>query len=135
MSKQTSPLVAITFGMVATCVNGIYQHSTTDHVSFTVNDKYIDYDITETCDEETGACETDITSRYIVEARHLDGEHETFENTMALLSGKFRTSWSLQKEFRVGERYDARVYGYDIPWIGKYRNIVSAEHVPRAQYQ
>jgi hypothetical protein len=48
---------------------------------------------------------------------------EVFENTDSLLYWKFNSS-DLYGELKEGETYTVRVYGWRIPFLSNYRNII-----------
>ena len=50
-------------------------------------------------------------------------EEEVFENSDAIWYGKFDSS-DFYKDIRKGESYEFKVYGWRIPFLSKYRNIV-----------
>lgn len=53
---------------------------------------------------------------------------ETFENTDCFIWFKFNSS-DLQGKLKKGVEYEAKVYGWRIPFLSAYRNIVKAEKV------
>lgn len=63
----------------------------------------------------------DIDSKYLVFT-----DVETFENTDCLLRGKFNSS-DVQGRFKAGQTYTAVVYGYRIPFMSMYRNILRVQ--------
>lgn len=77
------------------------QLGTVDHVSVTV----------------TGS--ERVTSKYLVFAKG-----ETFQNTDAMFHGKWNSS-DLHGKIQPGE-WNMKVYGYRIPLLSTYRNIVEA---------
>lgn len=60
----------------------------------------------------------DISSKYLVFA-----EEETFENTDCLWAGKFRSS-DLHGALGRPGNYTLLVYGWRIPFLSQYRNII-----------
>ena len=48
---------------------------------------------------------------------------ETFENTDAILFGKFNSS-DLQGKLRIDSTYTVTVVGWRIPFLSSYRNII-----------
>ena len=58
------------------------------------------------------------TSKYLVFT-----ETETFENTDCFAMGKFRSS-DIQGRLKPGETYTVDVYGWRVPFLSAYRNIV-----------
>ncbi|MBB76556.1 MAG: hypothetical protein CMJ75_18785 [Planctomycetaceae bacterium] len=70
----------------------------------------------------TGSGES-ITSKYLVFT-----ETETFENTDVLILGKFDSS-DVQGSIQPGETYRLRVYGWRVPFLSWYRNIIEGNRV------
>lgn len=66
------------------------------------------------------------SSRYLIFTETEDGTVEVFENTDALWFGKFNSS-DVQGQLRVDETYRLRVYGWRVPLLSMYRNIIDAE--------
>lgn len=85
---------------------------TSDTTTFTVTDKER---IT------TNNNNNNISSKYLVFTNS-----ETFENTDCFVYFKFDSS-DLQSKIRRGRTYKAHVYGWRIPFLSSYRNIVSVE--------
>jgi len=91
----------------------LYQHTTVEEdVNFTVTAKE--------------SIEKNSNSKYLVTTKNSEGEIEVFENTDAWLSGKFAAS-DVQGLFEEGCEYKADVYGWRVPALSMYRNIVSVE--------
>ena len=107
-------VLAATFG-----VNAAYQYGTKEDVTFTVEK------LTEKRHGET--------EKYLVGANHTNGQDEVFENTDAWLSGKFNSSDVQLSELEVGKTYNAAVYGWRVPFLSWYRNIVEVEEVAGQQ--
>lgn len=82
----------------------IYQRATVDFIEFTVNSKE--------------RVTTDRNSKYLVFT-----DTETLENTDALFHLKYNSS-DIYSELQIGETYKAKVYGWRIPFLSRYRNIV-----------
>lgn len=101
-------------------VNALYQHGTKEDVTFTVTDKER---VTESSTDSEGNSTT--TSHYRIYTESPDGEINVYKNTDAWLSGKFASS-NLHGYLREGCDYDATTYGWRIPLISMYPNIVSA---------
>lgn len=62
-----------------------------------------------------------MSSKYLVFT-----EHEVFENTDAFLALKFNSS-DIQGQIGVGETCTLRVYGWRVPFLSMYRNILEAD--------
>jgi hypothetical protein len=60
----------------------------------------------------------DLTAKYLVFT-----ETETFQNTDCLIRFKFNAS-DLQGSLKRGETYEVLVYGWRIPFLSVYRNLV-----------
>jgi len=63
----------------------------------------------------------DDKSRYLIFC-----EDEVLENTDSLLYLKFNSS-DLYKDMKEGNEYSVKVYGWRIPFLSTYRNIVDFE--------
>lgn len=100
--------------------NALYQYGTKGDVTIKVTGKERIV---------TGSGDT-TSSKYLVWGTHENGRVETFENTDAWLQGKFSSS-DLQGKLNEGETYDAKVYGWRIPFLSQYRNIVTATPAPQ----
>lgn len=103
--------------VLGSCSAG-YQYGTRDNVTFTVTDK----------DRIVTGSGEDTSSKYLVWTENSTGKDEVFENIDAWLSGKFASS-DVQGQLKVGKEYNAVVYGWRIPLISQYRNIVSVKPV------
>lgn len=89
---------------------GMYQYGTVeDGVNITVTEK-----------ERVNKYED---SKYLVFT-----DSETFQNSDAIFHGKFNSS-DLYGQLKVGQTYKAKVFGWRVPFLSMYRNIVSAEQV------
>ena len=55
-------------------------------------------------------------------------DEEIFQNTDCLMHWKFDSS-DLYGKLKVGESYEAEVYGWRIHWMSKYRNIISIKRL------
>lgn len=115
MSRNNSPnpliFVAICVVLLAVvCVPGaIFAHTTVDNVSFQVSDlERI----------STGSGDT-LSHKYLV----FTNVGETFENTDSWWHLKFGSS-DIQGRLTVGETYNAKVYGWRVPFLSWYRNII-----------
>ena len=63
------------------------------------------------------------TAKYLVFT-----DKETFENTDCFIWFKFNSS-DLQGKLERGKKYKAKVYGWRIPFLSVYRNIVKAKEI------
>jgi len=64
------------------------------------------------------------SSKYLI----YTNEGEVFENTDALFHGKWDSA-DLYGHLDEGSRYEVTVYGWRIPFLSTYRNIIEAEQV------
>ncbi len=103
-------LLLMPFGCTA-----LYQHGTAETVRITVKDK-------ERVTYSTGSGENKgVKSKYLIFT-----ETETFENVDAWFSGKFASS-DLYGKLDKGQSYTIRAYGWRVPFLSWYRNIVRIE--------
>ena len=116
-ARTKDRLAVFATGLLACCVVGgcvSFPHLTKDTATFKVVSK-------ERIVESRGE---GVSSKYLV---FTDGE--VFKNTDCLVLWKFGSS-DLQGELREGKTYRAEVYGWRIPFLSWYRNIVTASEVP-----
>lgn len=100
-------------------VTGIaFPYLTQDTVTLTVTDKGIYSDIQ--CDDH-GDCDT-----YVNHLIYTD--LETLENNDNILLWKFGSS-ELYGKIQKGRAYNFKVYGWRIPILGMYRNVISFSEV------
>ena len=55
---------------------------------------------------------------------------EVLSNTDSLVHGKFNSS-TIYGELEKGNKYKANVYGWRVPFLSMYRNIISTEKVDK----
>ena len=89
-----------------------FPYWTSDTVTFTVADK--ERIVTKSGDS--------VSSKYLIFT-----ELETFENSDCLVMFKFSSS-DLQGKLKKGNIYTAKVYGWRVPFLSMYRNIVSVKY-------
>ena len=82
-----------------------FQHGTEETVTITVKDKQ--------------RITTGTKSKYII-----FGEKESFENTDSFFHSKYNSS-DIYKQFQKGCTYEVSVYGWRVPYLSAYRNIVT----------
>lgn len=110
--KDSLKITGIIFLLLSPIIlNFVYQNGTTETLTITVKDKER---ITYSVDKST-------KSKYLIFT-----ESETFENTDAWFSGKFSSS-DLYGKLNKGESYTVKVYGFRVPFLSWYRNIVRIE--------
>lgn len=110
--KDSLKITGIIFLLLSPIIlSFLYQQGTIDTVNITVTDK----------ERVTYSVDKSTKSKYLIFT-----ESETFENVDAWLSGKF-TSSDLYGKLNKGESYTVKVYGWRIPFLSWYRNIVRIE--------
>ena len=62
-------------------------------------------------------------SKYLVFGEDVNGSSLVFENTDSLFYGKWNSS-NIQGQFKEGNTYTIKVYGYRIPFLSMYENII-----------
>ena len=63
------------------------------------------------------------SSYYLVFAKEPDGIVKVFKNSDELLLGKFDSS-NIQAGLEIGGTYDVDVYGFRVPFLSMYENII-----------
>ncbi len=63
-------------------------------------------------------------SKYLIFTETTDGQVRVFENTDSMLKGKFNSS-DMYAAIKEGETYTFTVYGYRIPILSMYENIIT----------
>ena len=63
------------------------------------------------------------SSYYLVFTKELDGDVKVFKKSDELLIGKFGSS-NIQAGMEIGGTYDVDVYGFRVPFLSWYENIV-----------
>lgn len=66
------------------------------------------------------------SSKYLIFGKDQNGAVLVFQNSDALLRGKFNSS-TIQGTLEEGKTYDVVVVGYRIPLFSSYENIISFE--------
>jgi len=69
------------------------------------------------------------SSRYLIFTELNDGTAKVFENTDSLLEGKFNSS-DVYGEIKEEKTYRFDTYGWRIPFLSWYENIVKAKEIP-----
>ena len=62
-------------------------------------------------------------SYYLIFTKGLDGDVMVFKNSDELLLGKFDSS-NIQAGLEIGGTYDVEVYGFRVPFLSCYENII-----------
>ena len=111
--EYTGLAMIVMFVLLLVVWTPYYNYGTDEITTFTVTGKER---IVESKGQST-------TSKYLVFT-----ENETFENTDSLLHFKFDSS-EVYGQLEEGETYSAKVYGFRVPFLSMYRNIVFVEEV------
>lgn len=101
-------LIVIALAATLLSLPALYNYGTTDQVSITVTEK-----------ERVTSSGENTWSRYLI----FTEEGETFQNTDTLFRLKFNSS-DVYGSLKTGQSYDCTVYGWRIPFLSVYRNIV-----------
>lgn len=88
-----------------------YQYGTVEHYVVTIEEK----------ERIVTGSGKDMSSKYLVFT-----DKKVFQNTDALFHLKFSSS-DLQGRLKVGRTYKLKTYGWRIPFLSTYENIVSIE--------
>ncbi|MBI4158703.1 DUF1523 family protein [Candidatus Woesearchaeota archaeon] len=72
--------------------------------------------------------EDEISSKYLVFTKLPNGRIRVFENTDSWIELKFNSS-DVYGQIRVGRTYDLGTYGWRIPILSKYENILRVREV------
>lgn len=68
------------------------------------------------------------SSKYLIFGELENGEVRVFQNTDSLIRGKFNSS-DIYASIKVGKKYKFKVYGFRIPFLSKYENIINIKKV------
>lgn len=68
----------------------------------------------------------DKSDKYLIFTQSKDGKTIVFENTDSLIEGKFDAS-DMYGQLKVNSKYDLQAYGWRIPFLSMYENIVKAK--------
>jgi hypothetical protein len=71
---------------------------------------------------------SDDSSKYLIFGDSKTEEGLVFENTDALLRGKFNSS-NIYSKLKVGNTYEITVVGYRVPFLSWYENIIDIQEV------
>lgn len=62
-------------------------------------------------------------NKYLVWVKTDDGQKRVLENTDSILEGKYKSS-ELYGNLKKGKKYKIKTYGWRIPFMDRYENIV-----------
>lgn len=110
MLKKITRVLVIIFS-VWVVLSILYIVVATDHITITVDSK-------ERITDKDGDA---VTSKYMIFT-----EEEVFENTDAPIMFKFNSS-DLYNKLKVDSTYNVKVYGFRIPFLSQYRNIIKID--------
>ena len=94
-------------------LSAAYQYKTITYTNVTIESKER---------ISTGSGDT-LSHKYLI-----FGESSVFENTDALLHGKFDSS-TMQAKIKVGNKYRVKTYGWRVPFLSWYKNIIEVEEL------
>lgn len=97
-------LTVVLLVLVTPITSALIAHKTVDHIEITVEDKE------RVVGKKSG--------RYLIFT-----ESEVFENTDSFWHWKFDSS-DVYRDLEEGETYEVKVYGFRVPFLSWYRNIV-----------
>jgi len=106
-------LLGVLIVLGGTSIKAVFQHTTVEHYKVTITDK-------ERISVGSGE---DLSHKYLV---FTDGR--VFENTDTLFHWKWNSS-TVQSELEEGKQYSIKTYGWRVPFLSWYENIVSVEAI------
>jgi hypothetical protein len=112
--KNSSVIIYIGVGILFICLlcsSALYAHLTVENITIKISDKERIV---------TGSGDS-LSSKFLV---YCDGE--VLENSDSLWHWKFNSS-DIQGELKKDKTYYAKVYGWRVPFLSWYRNIVKIE--------
>lgn len=107
--KYIITTLVIIFICILLAIPAIIAYSTDEYVKITIKEK----------ERITDGSGQNMVSKYLV---FTDGE--VFENTDSVWYWKWNSS-DVYNELAQGKEYTARVYGYRVPFLSWYRNIIT----------
>jgi hypothetical protein len=118
MYQRKTPITVFFVGFVAIVlilsVIGFYQLGTVGSVIFKVTDKNI-----KTSSDGDG----NVSSKYLIFT-----DKGVFENTDAVFHAKWNSS-DVYSQLSVGKSFKCKVYGFRVPLLSWYKNIVSCSNI------
>ena len=69
----------------------------------------------------------DKSDKYLIFTKTENGETRVFENTDSLIEMKFNSS-DVYAELEIGKEYTIKTYGYRIPMMSSYENIIEVKN-------
>ena len=102
------PILAIII-IIASIIGGISIYNNTSEYTITITDKERIY--------------SDGDSKYLIFGEDANGTSLVFENTDSFFHGKWNSS-NIQGQLKEGNTYTIKVYGYRIPMLSMYENII-----------
>jgi hypothetical protein len=103
----------------------VIPYFTQDSVILTVTDKTATTQISSDCDKD--GCSTSSYIDYMIYS-----DNETLENIDNIFIWKFDSS-DIYGKIDMGDTYKFRVYGWRIPILGMYRNVISVQTLSDAK--
>lgn len=105
-------IVLATLIVIGSIIGGISLYTHTSEYTITITDKERIYQAEE--------------SKYLVFGEDANGTSLVFENTDSLFHGKWNSS-NIQGQLKEGNTYTIKVYGYRIPILSMYENIIEVK--------
>jgi hypothetical protein len=113
--KLALPKGLIVFGMVAIIGSLIIlPHISRKTYTVTIVDKQVK--------------RNDDSDKYLIYSQLNNGETRVFEDTDTLLEGKFNSS-DIYGELKINKEYEVQVYGWRIPFLSSYENIIKVKDI------
>jgi len=110
---QVTLILGILIVLGSASIKAVFQHTTVEYYEVTITDK-------ERISIGSGE---DLSHKYLV---FTDGR--VFENTDTLFHWKWDSS-TVQSELEKGKQYSIKTYGWRVPFLSWYENIVSVEAI------
>ncbi len=98
-------MAIIIIGAIILVVNVFYQYGTVNTIDFIAVNK------------------ERIETKYLIFTKN-----ETFKNTDTILHLKFNSS-DVYRSIKKGKAYKAKIYGWRVPFLSMYRNILSVKEI------
>ena len=121
MYRKTRKMVSFSFILIiilaaliviGSIIAGVSLYTHTSEYTITITDKERVYQSEE--------------SKYLVFGEDANGSSLVFENTDSLFYGKWNSS-NIQGQLKEGNTYTIKVYGYRIPILSMYENIIEVK--------
>ena len=105
-------IILATLIVIGSIIGGISLYTHTSEYTITITDKERIYQAED--------------SKYLIFGEDANGTSLVFENTDSLFHGKWNSS-NIQGQLKEGNTYTIKVYGYRIPILSMYENIIEVK--------